>query len=248
MQGDSPDSADRSAWRWVVTLAAGPVAGLAAWLGGEACLDMIQTATARGEFEGAYLEYHQSSRSRRSPTPRTQAWRSRSWAARWGRDWAWPAALLPPVGAARLQCAAVLGLVVGAAAAPGVAGFTCPPTTTTRHDIPTRPPGTWSLPLLVHAGIWSAVGALAGLAYGVGLGKRRLVAADRARRVRRRRLGSMAYELVGAVAVPRGQTTQFVSATWQTRLLARLAVTVLAAAGVALAATGPEKQTPRPAS
>ena len=59
-------------------------------------------------------------------------------------------------------------------------------------------------------------------------------------------LGALAYELIGVVAVPAGQTTRFISATWQTRLLARLAVTTLAAAGVTLAAAEPVKHARQP--
>ena len=102
--------------------------------------------------------------------------------------------------------------------------------------------------LLVHTGIWLAVGASAGLAYGVGLRNRRLVAQIVLGGLAGAALGTLAYELIGAVAVPAGQTTHFISATWQTRLLARLAVTMLAAAGVTLAAAEPEKQTRQPAT
>ena len=91
------------------------------------------------------------------------------------------------------------------------------------------------LPLLVHAGIWSAVGALAGLAYAFGLGDRRPLVRIMLGGLAGAALGTLAYELIGAAAFPAAQTTQFVSATWPTRLFARLAVTVAAAAGVALA-------------
>jgi hypothetical protein len=104
------------------------------------------------------------------------------------------------------------------------------------------------LPLLVHAGVWSTVGALAGLAFGFGLGDRRLLPRAVLGGLAGAGLGSVVYELIGATVFPAAQTTQFISATWETRLLARLAVTILAAAGIAL--TISETRTPahRPAT
>ncbi len=55
-------------------------------------------------------------------------------------------------------------------------------------------------------------------------------------------LGAAAYELIGAGAFPAAQTARFVSTTWETRMFARLAVTVLAAAGAGLAAAEPRKR------
>ena len=54
-------------------------------------------------------------------------------------------------------------------------------------------------------------------------------------------LGTVTYELLGATVFPAAQTTQFVSATWATRLFARLAVTIASSAGVALAASESRK-------
>ncbi len=60
--GDSPVVRDGSARRLTVTLAAGFVAGLAAWVGGEACLDVIKPPRHPVEFEGDRPESDLSSR------------------------------------------------------------------------------------------------------------------------------------------------------------------------------------------
>ena len=98
------------------------------------------------------------------------------------------------------------------------------------------------LPLLVHAGIWSGVAAVAGLAYGLGLGERKWVPRIMLGGFIGAVLGTVAYELIGAAAFPSAQTSHFVSVTWMTRLLARLAVTVPASAGMALAANDARKR------
>ncbi len=91
-----------------------------------------------------------------------------------------------------------------------------------------------TIPLLVHGGIWTAVGAAGGLAFGIGFG------AGRAQLIKiimgglvGGLVGTVAYELIGAFAFPMAYTPRPISETWGTRLIARLAVTIFAAAGVA---------------
>jgi hypothetical protein len=96
------------------------------------------------------------------------------------------------------------------------------------------------LPLLVHAGIWSAAGAAGGLALALGLGERGPMARAVLGGFLGAAVGTVAYELAGAF-FPAARTAQFVSATWETRLMARLAVTLLAAAGAAIGVTSPPK-------
>ncbi len=98
------------------------------------------------------------------------------------------------------------------------------------------------LPLLVHAGIWSAAGAAGGLAFGLGLGERSPLLRTVLGGLVGAAVGAMAYELIGASAFPAARTAQFVSETWETRLLARLAVTVLAAVGTVLGLISPRNR------
>jgi hypothetical protein len=105
-------------------------------------------------------------------------------------------------------------------------------------------------PLLMHGGIWGAVGAAGGLAFGLGLGGR-----DRAARaliggLLGALLGTVLYDLIGALAFPMSRTDFPVAADWPPRLLARLLVAGLAAAGTAMAVAGqgPMIAPPRPAT
>jgi hypothetical protein len=93
------------------------------------------------------------------------------------------------------------------------------------------------LPLLVHAIIWSAAGAVGGWAFAHGLDARGQRAKIAFGGLAGAALGATVYELIGAAVFPYAQTTDFVSATWDSRLLARLTVTILAAAGVAITVT-----------
>jgi hypothetical protein len=93
-------------------------------------------------------------------------------------------------------------------------------------------------PMLVHAGVWAAVGAAGGLAYAMGSG----LAKDRTARaviggLVGGALGAVAYDLIGVMAFPLADTHRPLSLTWPTRLLARLMVTTLAAAGATVLAS-----------
>jgi len=244
--GDSPVVGGRSAGRWTRTLVAGVVAGLVAWLGGEACLNRIKPPRHAVNSKGLVLNI----------TDRREV--AVADAKNAGLAFAFLGASLGAGlgvagGLARRSdraaaAAALLGLIVGAAGGAGMSLALLPPYNDYKARHPDEAARDLILPLLVHAGIWSAVGALGGLAYGLGLGVRRWLPRIVLGGLAGAALGTMAYELIGAVAFPAAQTTQFVSATWPTRLFARLAVTILAAAGVALAASEPNKRASRPAT
>jgi hypothetical protein len=90
--------------------------------------------------------------------------------------------------------------------------------------------------LVLHATLWSGIGAAGGLALGLGLG-----GWSRAWRAALGGLlgalgGGLLFDLLGAWAFPLEETGLPSSATARTRLLARLLVAVLAAAGAAWAA------------
>jgi hypothetical protein len=95
-------------------------------------------------------------------------------------------------------------------------------------------------PLLIHSGIWSAVGAAGGLALALGLGERGPIPRAVLGGFIGAAVGTVAYELAGAL-FPAARTAQFVSATRETRLMARLAVTLLASAGAAMGVVSPPK-------
>ena len=244
--GELPFVGDGSAWRWTVTLVAGVVAGLVAWLGGEACLNRIKPPRHAVNSKGLVLNI----------TDRREV--AIADAKNAGLAFAFLGASLGmglgiAGGVARRSvraaaAAALLGLIVGAAGGAGMSLALLPPYNDYKALHPDEAARDVILPLLVHAGIWSAVGAFGGLAYGLGLGVRRWLPRIVLGGLAGAALGTITYELIGAVAFPAAQTTQFVSATWTTRLFARLAVTVLTAGGVALAASEPNKQAGQPAT
>jgi hypothetical protein len=119
---------------------------------------------------------------------------------------------------------ALVGLILGTAAGALPSLGLMPWSWRHRNDDPSA---TLLLtPLLVHLGLWSAIGLAAGLAFGVGSGTSKpsryfemalagLVGAM---------LGTFVFEMVGAFVFPMDRTVEPFSATAGTRLLARLCV------------------------
>ncbi len=107
-----------------------------------------------------------------------------------------------------------------------------------------------TLPLLVHAGSWVAVGLAGGLALGLGRGGGvSAVVKATLGGVVGALVGAVAYEILGATFFPAGRTTDPVSTTWHTRLLARLSVALfvsLLAAAVARMRTSHAQAKPAP--
>jgi hypothetical protein len=96
--------------------------------------------------------------------------------------------------------------------------------------------GDLTLAILIQSGIWSVVGAVGGVAFGLGLGDRSRVVRAIIGGLLGAIAGAVVYEMVGAILFPLDKTSDPISATWGTRLFARLAVTTLASAGVAMGA------------
>ncbi len=89
--------------------------------------------------------------------------------------------------------------------------------------------------------ISSAVGAVGGAAFGLGLGDRSRVVRAVSAAFWEPSLGRWSIEMAGAIAFPLDKISNPISATWGTRLFARLAVTTLASAGVAMGALNQAK-------
>jgi hypothetical protein len=132
--------------------------------------------------------------------------------------------------------AAATGLLAGGAAGAGVAVALVP---IAARDL-VMVSESLVFPMLIHGGIWSAVGAAGGLAFGIGFGGRHAVPRAIVGGFVGALLGTIVYELLGALASPMASTGAPLSTTWPTRLLARVSVTTLAALGAAWAvrATG----------
>jgi hypothetical protein len=95
------------------------------------------------------------------------------------------------------------------------------------------------LAVLIQGGIWSVIGAAAGTAFGIGLCDRGSALRALLGGLLGAIAGMLVYEMVGALAFPLGGTSDPISASWLTRLFARLAATIFTSAGAALGALGP---------
>ena len=142
-------------------------------------------------------------------------------------------------GAIRIRRGAIAGLIglaVGGALGVGASLAFVPVFNQARMANPLSLDLT--IPMLVHAGIWAAVGAGGGLAFGIGSGgDRRRIARTTIGGLVGGALAAVAYETIGALAFPLADTPRPLSLTWRSRLLARLLVATLAAAGAAAAVT-----------
>jgi hypothetical protein len=135
--------------------------------------------------------------------------------------------------------AASLGLVLGAAAMAPLA-LVLVSNFFKRHDPHS---GDLVLPLVTHGAIWSAVGAIGGLAFGLGMGGRGRWKATVMGGLVGAAAATVVYELVGALAFALNKTDLPVSSSITTRGMAQLLVAMLSAAGVVLAlARSPKPQ------
>jgi hypothetical protein len=90
--------------------------------------------------------------------------------------------------------------------------------------------------LMVHAGVWAIVAAAAGLTFAIGLGEWRRAPSTILGAAAAALLAALIYEFGGGMLFPFALTDRPISQTWVSRLLARVVVTVMVAAGVVLSA------------
>ena len=151
-------------------------------------------------------------------------------------------------GAIRIRRGAIAGLIglaVGGALGVGASLAFVPVFNQARMANPLSLDLT--IPMLVHAGIWAAIGAGGGLAFGIGFGgEKRQIARAAIGGLVGGVLGAAAYEMIGATAFPLADTPRPLSLTWGTRLLARLLVTTLVAVGASALVTLEPARRPAP--
>jgi len=95
------------------------------------------------------------------------------------------------------------------------------------------------MPMLVHGVIWGAAGLAAGFAFGLGLGGGRTsIARAAAGGMLGALLAALLFEATGAIAFPMAATTRPLSLTPGSRLMAKLMVSMLSAAGVVALVAG----------
>ncbi len=222
----------RAAQVWAWAMAGGGLAGLAAWLLGEYVLDWfapeLLSAAAAGRMGGTD-----------APTlATTHAAAVKNAALAFGLLGALLGGLLGLAGGmirpslrAGLTAGVVgtlLGLAAGAGASLGVLPM--------YHRILTGPHDNdleilWAIVAL--GAVWGAAGAAGGAAFGLGMGGWRRAAAGLVGGAVGGLLGAVAFEMVGAVAFPLAATTQPISDTQESRLIARAMVALFVSAGVA---------------
>jgi hypothetical protein len=81
----------------------------------------------------------------------------------------------------------------------------------------------------LHAGVWAILGAAGGLAFAVGLGGRTRMSRALCGGLLGGLVGTMLYDVIGAVFFPLADTAEPIAATWETRALARFLVPVFTA-------------------
>jgi hypothetical protein len=102
--------------------------------------------------------------------------------------------------------------------------------------------GDLLLPLLTHSAIWSIVGAVAGLAFGLGIGGRGRWIATLGGGLAGALAATIIYEIVGAVAFATSKTEMPLSASTATRAMALLLVANLSSVGAVIALRQPTKK------
>jgi hypothetical protein len=90
------------------------------------------------------------------------------------------------------------------------------------------------LGLMVHAGIWVPIGAVSGLALGVGLGSPRAMVLALMGGLAGAALGTMAFEVVNALAFPNARLDMPIPELRSSRILAALCVAILTSLGAEL--------------
>jgi hypothetical protein len=221
---------------WVLALTAGLIAGCASWLMGEAIHGRFKPPDGR---TGVRLSPTQI-KSLRSARDAAESFEATIAFGALGASLGLALGLAG--GCARRSARAALIAALAGSICGGAAGAVVPrvilPIYYRLHD-PDR--DDLILATLTHGGSWCVIGAAAGAAFGIGLGGRGRALRALLGGLLGATAGVLVYEMVGAVAFPLDGTSEPLSATWVTRLFARLAVTILASAGAAMGALGPVK-------
>jgi hypothetical protein len=234
--GDTPAAGARPPARlWIWALAAGLAAGSVAAIGGEAAYKLFRPPMmlpANFDSLGQYDKPDVLSAVLRKETPGVEA---KNTAVAYGLlGAALGGALGLAGGLARRSARSGLTAALVGALAGGAIGAILSAVLTPVFFRELDPETGMMLGLMVHSGIWVPIGAASGLALGVGLGGRRTIALALFGGLAGAALGTMAYEVVNALAFPNGRLDQLIPDGRGSRILADLSVAVFASLGAAL--------------
>ncbi len=222
----------RAAQVWTWALVGGGTAGLVAWIAGEYVLDWfspeLRDAAAGGRMGGPD-----------APTPattRAAAVENAALAfgllgALLGGFLGFAGGMIRPSLRAGVS-AALVGMALGMAAG-GAVTLGVVPAYDRALDRPDGPQYELLFAMLALGAVWGAAGAAGGIAFGLGMGGRRRIVAGLIGGALGGLLGAVAFEMLGAVAFPMADTTQPISSTRESRLVARALVALFISAGVA---------------
>lgn len=210
----------------VAAMAAGLVAGVAAWLAGEGILESYQSVL--------------NPKIQREVNPEAVRRYARAMLTSAAAAFAALGAILglclglsgglarrsAPAGVRAALLGCVLGALAGAGSAFAVLPYFFKNLDPQSHDL--------MFPLLTVGSICSAVGAAGGLAFGVGLGGRGRCLNALVGGLLGAALGAVVYEVVGAIAFPTEKTELAISLSPITRAMFHVLVALMAAAGSAL--------------
>jgi len=216
---------------WLVASAAALLAGVAAWLVGEATLDYYKPSKEAAEQLRNFVALN---REQSIANGRNGAIAFGALGGLLGLG------LGVAGGLSRRSTGAALaggfvGLTLGAVVGALPAFAIMPWQWYHRHDDPYN--ADLVKPLMYHFGLWGGTGAVAGLAYGIGRSGLRLVPLVKTTLggLIGAVVGTLVYELIGAMALPMSDTADPIPPTALGRVLARLCLVVFSALGVVLA-------------
>jgi hypothetical protein len=234
--GSGSKSKDATAERlWIWALAAGLVAGAAAWGVGEATVSafrpkMERMMTPVGPMMGTKTEEQVAADTKNAALAFVVQ------AVCLGIALG-VAGGLARRGVARGAAAGLAGAALGGALALAAAALLQP--TYYRNIQLDQIEQNLTVPLLVHGAIWGVTGLAGGLAFGLGLkGGWRLIARSAAGGVGGAVLAAFAFEVAGAMLFPEAKTTRPLSLSRESRLMARMLVCLLSAVGAGAVVAG----------
>ena len=217
---------------WAIALAAGIVAGLISWLGGELALGAFRPRLYRLEMMGmTSLQPTRESQDAADLKNATLAFTVLGSVTGLVMGLAGGlAGRAPGRGVFVALALQALGALVGALASLALLPLFY------RGNVPD--PSDLLSPILIHGGVWMAIGAVGGLAFALGLGSRGHLPNAVGAACIAAFLAAIVFHLLNGVLFPDSSSMEPVARSRLVRLLAMLLVTILVALGAARGALG----------